>query len=199
MTFIDACREHYSVESICKELPIASSTYYAHKQRQRQPERLSNRKKRDAELMILIRQAWEDNMSVYGARKIWKQLQLDGHQVARCTVERLMRNMGIQGARRGKACKTTIPDEQQNKPKDLVNRQFTAEQPNQLWVADITYVSTWSGFVYVAFVIDVFSRYIVGWRVSTTMHTDLILDALEQAIWYRGDPLSVRLVVALNI
>lgn len=107
---------------------------------------------------------------------------LDGHQVARCTVERLMRNMGIQGARRGKACKTTIPDEQQDKPKDLVNRQFTAEQPNQLWVADITYVATWSGFVYVAFVIDVFSRYIVGWRVSTTMHTDLILDALEQAI-----------------
>lgn len=186
MAFIDAYRKHYSVESICKELPIAPSTYYAHKQLQRQPERLSNRKKRDAELMILIRQVWEDNMSVYGARKIWKQLLLDDHQVARCTVERLMRIMGIQGVRRGKACKTTIPDEQQDTPMDLVNRQFVAEQPNQLWVADITYVATWSGFVYVAFVIDVFSRYIVGWRVSTTMHTGLILDALEQAIWHRG-------------
>lgn len=186
MAFIDAYRKHYSVESICKELPIAPSTYYAHKQLQRQPERLSNRKKRDAELMILIRQVWEDNMSVYGARKIWKQLLLDGHQVARCTVERLMRIMGIQGVRRGKTCKTTIPDEQQDTPMDLVNRQFIAEQPNQLWVADITYVATWSGFVYVAFVIDVFSRYIVGWRVLTTMHTELILDALEQAIWHRG-------------
>ncbi|KZN57101.1 transposase IS401 [Pseudoalteromonas luteoviolacea NCIMB 1942] len=186
MAFIDAYRKHYSVESICKELPIAPSTYYAHKQLQRQPERLSNRKKRDAELMILIRQIWVDNMSVYGARKIWKQLLLDGHQVARCTVERLMRIMGIQGVRRGKACKTTIPGEQQDTPLDLVNRQFIAEQPNQLWVADITYVATWSGFVYVAFVIDVFSRYIVGWRVSTTMHTELILDALEQAIWHRG-------------
>lgn len=127
-------------------------------------------------------------MSVYGARKIWKQLQLDGNQVARCTVERLMRNTGIQGACREKACKTTIPDEQQDKPKDLVNRQFTTEQPNQLWVADITYVATWSGFVFVALVIDVFSRYIVGWRVPKTMHTDLILDALEQAILHRGDP-----------
>ncbi|KZN54646.1 transposase IS401 [Pseudoalteromonas luteoviolacea NCIMB 1942] len=188
MAFIDTYREHFSVESICKELPIAPSTYYAHKQLQRQPERMSKRKKRDAELVILIRQVWEDNMSVYGARKVWKQLQNDGHQVARCTVERLMRQMSIQGARRGKTCKTTKPDEQQDKPMDLVNRQFTAEQPNQLWVADITYVATWSGFVYVAFVIDVFSRYIVGWRVSTTMHTDLILDALEQAIWHRGDP-----------
>lgn len=188
MDFIDACREHYGVESICKELPIAPSTYYSHKQIQREPERLSNRKKRDAELIILIREVWEDNMSVYGARKVWKQLQLDDHQVARCTVERLMRVMGIQGVRRGKAHKTTIPDEQQDKPLDLVNRQFTAEQPNQLWVADITYVATWSGFVYVAFVIDVFSRYIVGWRVSTTMHTELILDALEQAIWHRGNP-----------
>ncbi len=119
MDFIDACREHYGVESICKELPIAPSTYYSHKQIQREPERLSNRKKRDAELIILIREVWEDNMSVYGARKIWKQLQLDDHQVARCTVERLMRVMGIQGVRRGKAHKTTIPDEQQDKPLDL--------------------------------------------------------------------------------
>ncbi|WP_081227639.1 IS3 family transposase [Pseudoalteromonas luteoviolacea] len=117
---------------------------------------MSKRNKRDIELKTLIRQVWEDNMAVYGARKVWKKLKNDGHQVARCTVERLMRKMGIQGARRGKVCKTTLPNEQQDKPLDLVNRQFTAEQPNQLWVADITYVATWSGFVYVAFVIGVF-------------------------------------------
>ncbi len=184
--FIDAQRLHFSVESICKELPIAPSTYYAHKALQNQPERASNRKKRDEELIRLIRQVWDDNMQVYGARKVWKQLKIDDVKVARCTVERLMRQMGIQGARRGKVCKTTISDTQLEKPMDLVNRQFIAERPNQLWVADITYVSTWSGFVYVAFVIDVFSRYIVGWRVSTTMQTELILDALEQAIWHRG-------------
>lgn len=125
---------------------------------------------------------------MYGARKIWRQLNREGLRVAKCTVERLMAQLNIQGVVRGKPCKTTIPDEAAARPEDLVNRHFVAERPNQLWVADITYVPTWSGFVYVAFVVDVFSRYIVGWRVTRSLHTDLVLDALEQAIWARGKP-----------
>ncbi len=125
---------------------------------------------------------------MYGARKIWRQLNREGTRVAKCTVERLMAQLNIQGVVRGKRCKTTIPDEAAARPEDLVNRHFVAERPNQLWVADITYVPTWSGFVYVAFVVDVFSRYIVGWRVTRSLHTDLVLDALEQAIWARGQP-----------
>lgn len=188
VVFIDACRAHHSVESICNELPIAPSTYYARKALERQPQQASCRKKRDDELLFLIADAWEDSMQLYGARKIWHQLKREGVEVARCTVERLMQRLEIQGVRRGKLHKTTIPDETQDKPLDLVNRQFIAERPNQLWVADITYVATWSGFVYVAFVIDVYSRYIVGWRVTTSMQTNLILDALEQALWHRGKP-----------
>ena len=188
VVFIDACRAHHSVESICNELPIAPSTYYARKALERQPQQASCRKKRDDELLFLIADAWEDSMQLYGARKIWHQLKREGVEVARCTVERLMQRLKIQGVQRGKLHKTTIPDETQDKPLDLVNRQFIAERPNQLWVADITYVATWSGFVYVAFVIDVYSRYIVGWRVTTSMQTNLILDALEQALWHRGKP-----------
>ena len=164
------------------------NTHYARKALERQPQHTSCRKKRDDELLFLIADAWEDSMQLYGARKIWHQLKREGVEVARCTVERLMQRLKIQGVRRGKLHKTTIPDETQDKPLDLVNRQFIAERPNQLWVADITYVATWSGFVYVAFVIDVYSRYIVGWRVTTSMQTHLILDALEQALWHRGKP-----------
>ena len=138
-----------------------------------------------------IERVYENNHSVYGARKVWKQLLRESIVVARCTVERLMKAQGLSGVRRGKRCITTIPDELAEKPLDLVNRQFVAEQPNQLWVADITYVATWSGFVYVAFVVDVFSRYIVGWRVLKSLQTDIVLDALEQALWARGKPKGV--------
>ncbi len=130
---------------------------------------------------------WEANFKVYGARKVWHQLNREEIEVARCTVERLMRNMGLQGAVRGKKCKTTVADEESARPADLVNREFTASRPNQLWVADMTYVATWLGFVYVAFVIDVFARMIVGWRASNSLRTDLALDALEQALWARGE------------
>ena len=141
--------------------------------------------------MLEIRRIWLESNRNYGARKIWKQLRREAFEVARCTVERLMKRLAIEGIRRGKKCKTTIPDGKANCPRDLVNRKFQAERPNQLWVADITYVATWSGFVYVAFVIDVFSRRIVGWRAMKTMQTDLILDALEQALWARGKPRGV--------
>ena len=138
-----------------------------------------------------IMRVWRENRQCYGVRKVWKQLKREGFTVARCTVARLMKVMEIQGVRRGRRCITTIPDERAAKPLDLVNREFTAQRPNQLWVADITYVATWSGFVYVAFVIDVFSRKLVGWRVMKTMQTQLILDALEQALWARGKPKGV--------
>ena len=186
-TFIDTHRDAYGVEPICAELPIAPSTYYEQKARQADPSRLPERIKRDNILEEKIRQIWEENHQVYGARKVWLQLQRESLPVARCTVERLMQRMGIQGVVRGKRKKTTIPDEAAARPADLVKRNFTAKGPNQLWVSDLTYVSTWSGFVYVAFVIDVYARMIVGWRVSRSLRSDLALDALEQALWARPE------------
>jgi transposase InsO family protein len=184
-SFIDEHRSEYGVEPICQQLPIAPSTYYERKAREGDPERLPDRTRRDSALEIDIQRVWEENFEVYGARKVWRQLNRECTEVARCTVERLMKRLGIQGVRRGRKCWTTISDDTLARPADLVNRQFIAMRPNQLWVADITHVATWSGFVYVAFVIDVFSRHIVGWRVSRSLHTDLVLDALEQALWSR--------------
>jgi transposase InsO family protein len=187
VSFIDQERQGYGVEPICTVLPIAPSTYYEQKARQADPERLPPRSQRDARLRSEIRRVWDANFQVYGARKIWRQLNREGVAVARCTVERLMRNMGLQGAVRGKKFKTTVADDGSPRPADLVNRDFTATRPNELWVADLTYVATWRGFVFVAFVIDVFSRSVVGWRASSSLRTDLALDALEQALWARPD------------
>ncbi len=184
--YIDDYREQFGVESICKVLPIAPSTYYGHKVEACDPDRRSDRVKRDAQLEPEIRRVWEENFKVYGVRKVWRQLKREGFDVARCTVARLMRKLGLAGVTRGrKKHWTTIADDSQVRPADLVNREFSATRPNQLWVADITFVSTWSGFVHVAFIIDVFSRTIVGWRVSRSLKTDLVLDALEQALWSR--------------
>jgi transposase InsO family protein len=185
VAFIDAHRAEYGVEPICAELPIAPSTYYAYKARQADPGRLPPRVVRDAALGTAIRRVWEENFRVYGARKVWKQLQREGVAVARCTVERLMGRLGLQGVVRGRRCRTTLPATLAERPLDRVQRQFTATRPNQLWVADLTYVATWVGFVYVAFVIDVFARRIVGWRVTRSLATDLVLDALEQALHAR--------------
>ena len=183
--FVDENRDEFGVEPICAELPIAPSTYYEHKRRERDPDRRSARSRRDGELRAEIRRVWESNFGVYGARKVWRQLQREGIEVARCTVERLMRLEGLVGVVRGETKRTTIPDEDAARPADLVGRSFRADAPNRLWVADITYVPTWSGFAYAAFVIDAFSRFIVGWRVSSSLRTDLALDALEQALWAR--------------
>jgi len=183
--FIDAHRGVHGVEPICEILPIAPSTYYEEKAREVDPTRLPARAQRDAALRGEIRRVWEENFEVYGVRKMWRQLKretLDLGPVARCTVRRLMRQMGLQGAIRGRRFKTTPPDLSAARPPDLVKRNFTATRPNQLWVADLTYVATWVGFVYVALVVDVFSRRIVGWRASRSLRTDLALDALEQAI-----------------
>ena len=185
--FIDAHRDDYGIEPICRMLPIAPSTYYEHKVRQANPELRSARAKRDDELIPQIQRVWDENQQVYGVRKVWRQLNREEIETARCTVERLMRKIGIQGAVRGKSFKTTISGDAADRPADLVNRDFTATRPNQLWVADLTYVATWSGFVYVAFVIDVFSRMIVGWRVSSSLRSDLALDALEQALHARPE------------
>jgi len=185
VNFIDQHRDAYGVEPICAELPIAPSTYYEYKAREADPERLPARHHRDAELVVDIRRVWEENFRVYGARKVWKQLNREQIKVAKCTTERLMKKLGIQGVKRGKGYKTTIPDDAAARPADLVQREFTATRPNQLWVADITYVATWRGVVYVAFVTDVFSRRIVGWRVWNSLKTDLVLDALEQALYAR--------------
>ena len=183
MDFVDANRGEYGVESICAELPMAPSTYYEHRMREREPDRRPARARSDEELRSHVRRVWEENCEVYGARKVWRQLKREGLEAARCTVERLMRDMGLRGAVRGRAFKvTTVPDELAHRPADLVQRDFTASRPNELWVADITYVATWAGFVYVAFVTDVFSRRIVGWRVSRSLRSDLALDALEQAL-----------------
>jgi putative transposase len=187
LAFIDAHREEHGVESICKQLPIAPSTYYEHKAREADPGRLPARAQRDLVVRGEIKRVWDENFCVYGVRKVWRQLRREEVAVARCTVERLMRSLGLQGAVRGKGRRTTVGDEAAHRPADLVQRQFTAARPNQLWVADFTYVATWSGFVYVAFVIDVFARRIVGWRVARSMRTDLVLDALEQALWSRAD------------
>lgn len=195
MDFIDDHREDYGVEPICAVLPIAPSTYHAHKARERDPSLCSARAQRDTALRPEIRRVWNENRQLYGAMKVWKQLNREGIFVARCTVERLMRDMGLRGAVRGRAFKTTtVPDELAERPMDLVERQFTASRPNELWVSDLTYVATWRGFVYVAFVIDVFARRIVGWRVSSSLRNDLALDALEQAISERGDDAGDRLV-----
>ena len=184
--YIDDYREQFGVESICKVLPIAPSTYYGHKVQECDPDRRSDRAKRDAQLEPEIRRVWEENFKVYGVRKVWRQLKREGFDVARCTVARLMRKLGLEGVTRGrKKHWTTIADDSQSRPADLVNREFSATRPNQLWVADITFVATWSGFVHVAFIIDVFSRTIVGWRVTPSLKTDLVLDALEQALWSR--------------
>jgi putative transposase len=183
--FIDAHREVYGVESICKVLPIAPSTYYAHAARAADPDLRSDRTIRDDALCAEIRRVFDENKQVYGVRKVWKQLRREGFDVARCTVARLMRRLGLRGVVRGKVVKTTISDKATPCPRDQVNRQFRAERPNALWVSDFTYVSTWAGFVYVAFVIDVFARRIVGWKVSASAHTDFVLDALEQALHAR--------------
>ena len=183
--FIDEHRGVYGVEPICRQLPIAPSTYHQHAARRADPTKRPARAGRDELLCARIQQAWEANFSVYGARKLWRELRRQQVAVARCTVERLMKTLGIQGVIRGKGVKTTVSDRAQRCPQDLVNRQFKASRPNALWVSDFTYVSTWQGFVYVAFVIDVFARRIVGWRVSSSMRTDLVLDALEQALHAR--------------
>ena len=166
-------------------LRIAPSAYWRHAARCRNPQLRSQREQRDEALAPHIERVWRSNLQVYGADKVWKQLHREGHDVARCTVERLMRRQGLRGAMRGKAIRTTKADKQSSCPLDRVNRQFRANRPNQLWVSDFTYVSTWQGFVYVAFVIDVFARRIVGWRVSSSMQTDFVLDALEQALYAR--------------
>jgi transposase InsO family protein len=183
--FIDDHRVVYGVEPICKVLPIAPSTYYLHAARKANPELRSTRSKRDEALSGQIRGLWEDNFQAYGARKVWLQLRREGQAVARCTVERLMSKLGLQGVVRGKRIKTTTSRPDDAYPLDRVRRQFSAPRPNALWVADFTYVSTWQGFVYVAFVIDVFSRFIVGWKVSASARTDFVLDALEQALYAR--------------
>jgi transposase InsO family protein len=182
IAFIDDHREVYGVEPICRVLPIAPSTYHVHAARRVDPAKAPARVLRDAELCEKIGRIFAENFGVYGARKVWHQLRREGEKVARCTVERLMRAMGLQGVRRGKTVKTTVSNPAAPCPRDRVNRNFTAPRPNMLWVSDFTYVSTWAGFAYVAFVIDVFARYIVGWRVSGSMRTDFVLDALEQAL-----------------
>ena len=183
VAFIDQHRAALGVEPMCKQLPIAPSTYYEHKARETDPARVPAWVKRDQALCVEIQRVWEDNFQVYGARKVWCQLKREGRDVARCTVERLMRQLDIQGVRRGGKRWTTVRDESLPQPADHVNRQFATTAPNRLWVADLTFVTTWSGFVYVAFVVDVFARRVVGWRVSRSLRTDLVLDALEQALW----------------
>jgi len=195
VAFIDAHRGAYGVEPICAVLPIAPSVYYEHRARARDPEGQPARARRDACLAEHIGRVWRAHREVYGVRKVWKQLRREGHVVARCTVARLMRRRGLAGAVRGRAFRrTTVPDVTAPRPPDLVTRQFTATRPNQLWVADLTYVATWRGFVYVAFVIDAFSRRIVGWRASSSLRSDLALDALEQALYDRPIGESDRLV-----
>lgn len=186
VAFIEAHRDEYGVEPICEVLPIAPATYYEHRARRLDPERVPKRVKSDEKLSQEISRVWKGNFSVYGAKKVWQQLNREGIKVARCTVERLMGQLGLRGAIRGGAFRvTTLADEKAIRPPDLVERNFRASRPNELWVADFTYVATWAGFVYVAFVIDVFSRAIVGWRASRSMRSDLPLDALEQALFAR--------------
>jgi putative transposase len=180
IAYIDANRDRFGVEPICQVLPIAPSTYYAARCRL-----LSAHRRRDEELKAKIRRVHAEHFGVYGARKVWRQLHREGIAVARCTVERLMRELGLEGVRRGKGRRTTTPDAAAARPADLVERDFSAARPNQLWVADLTYVATWSGFVYVALVIDAFSRFLVGWQAARSLRTELALDALEMAIWRR--------------
>lgn len=180
MKFIRAHRERWGVEPICKTLQVAPSTYYAVV-----AHRPSARQLRDERLKLEIARVHRDNFGVYGIEKVWRQLKREGHTVGRDRVARLMDDLKLSGVVRGKKKRTTVPADVSPRPADLVERNFTAAAPNRLWVSDLTYVSTWSGFVYIAFVIDVFSRFIVGWRVSNSLHAELALDALEMAIWRR--------------
>jgi putative transposase len=182
IAFIDDHRAAYGVEPICRVLPIAPSTYHAHAAQRASPDKASARVRRDAVLRAQIRQVFAANFAVYGVRKVWRQLGREGTSVARCTVARLMRQMSLRGVVRGKQARTTVADKAMPCPADRVNRQFRVPRPNLLWVADFTYVATWQGFVYVAFIIDAFARRIVGWRVSRTAHASFVLDALEQAL-----------------
>lgn len=193
-SFIDQHRESFGVEPICKLLQVAPSGYWRHAARQRDPSLRSARALRDERLIPEIQRVWQANHQVYGADKVWRQLCRDKIAVARCTVERLMRRLGLRGVVRGKVVRTTLGDLTAPRPRDRVNRQFKADRPNQLWVSDFTYVSTWQGFVYVAFVIDVFARRIVGWRVSRSMRTDFVLDALEQALYARQPERDATLI-----
>jgi putative transposase len=192
VAFVDAHRDSLGVESICRQLPIAPATYYTYRARALDPSLRPARQRRDEELAVEIRRVWDANLQVYGPRKVWRQLkQREGIQVARCTVERIMRRLRLRGAVRGRAFRiTTTPGMVTDRPADLVARDFTATRPNQLWVADLTYVATWRGFVYVALVVDVFSRRIVGWRVSNSLRTDLAFDALDQALHDRAGDLD---------
>jgi transposase InsO family protein len=185
MTFIDEHRPAHGVELICKALQVAPSSYWRYVAERRNPGLRCARRQRDELLGAQIEGIWQANMQVYGADKVWRQLAREGTAVARCTVERLMRQRGLRGVRRGKVVRTTMSDSKAVCPQDRVKRQFRADRPNQLWVSDFTYVSTWQGWLYVAFVIDVFARRIVGWRVSRSMRTDFVLDALEQALYAR--------------
>ena len=193
-SFIDEHRDEYGVEPICRVLPIAPSTYRAHAARQADPRLRSDRVKVDEILSPEVERVWNENFQVYGVRKVWRQLRREQFDVARCTVQRLMRRLGLRGVIRGKTVRTTISDPKAPCPLDRVQRQFTADRPNKLWVSDFTYVSTWQGFVYVAFVIDVFARRIVGWRASSSARTDFVLDALEQALYARRPVGPDRLV-----
>ena len=190
IAFIEDHRATHGVEPICSVLPIAPSTYYAHLAGRADPGKRAARAKSDEALRPKIQHVFDENFSVYGTRKVWRSLKREGVEVAHCTVRRLMRDMGLRGAIRGKPIKTTYSNKAEPCPKDLVNRDFRAPCPNHLWVSDFTFVHTWQGMAYVAFVIDVFSRYIVGWRVSRTAHTRFVLDALEQALWSRK-PFSI--------
>ena len=194
IAFIDEHRAVHGVEPICRVLPIAPSTYHGHAARRADPDKLPARARRDITLRTEIRRVYEENFRVYGVRKVWRQLLREGIAVARCTVARLMRTMGLQGVVRGRRVRTTISNAAAPCPLDRVNRQFKATRPNALWVSDFTYVATWAGFVYVAFVIDVFARRIVGWRVSRTAHAGFVLDALEQALHERRPVRSGGLV-----
>jgi transposase InsO family protein len=182
ISFVDAFRDDHGVEPICKVLTIAPSTYRAHVARRADPESAPPRIKRDIVLCAEIKRVFDENFQVYGVRKVWRQMLREGHTIARCTVARLMKKMALQGVIRGRRVRTTVSDKATPCPLDHVNRQFRAPRPNVLWVSDFTYVATWTGFVYVAFVIDAYARRIVGWRVSRSAHAGFVLDALEQAI-----------------
>lgn len=185
IAFIDEHKESHGVEPICRVLPIAPSTYHDHAAKRRDPSRWSKRAQRDEELKVAVKRVFIANFSVYGVRKVWRQLEREGIGVARCTVARLMWLLGLRGVVRGKPVRTTVRDKAAACPLDLVRRQFHAPAPNQLWLSDFTYVATWSGFVYVAFVIDAYARRIVGWRASRSAHAGFVLDALEQALYER--------------
>ncbi len=190
MSFIQAHHERWGVEPICRVLQVAPSSYYAAVRRP-----ASARQQRDVVLKVAIRRVWEAHRQVYGADKVWAQLNREGVRVARCTVERLMRAQGLRGVVRGqRSIRTTLPDEARDRPADLVARRFSAPGPNRLWVADLTYVKTHSGWVYVAFIVDVFSRFVVGWQASCSLRTDLALDALEMALWARRAGRGIGLI-----